>query len=197
MLDFFIDPPRWWYLLLGGFLVISGAVASQKQSKRATLAFGIAFFLMVLAFLVDKSRESPREEAVRRTFMIGASADAKNPEAFIEHVADTVTVHTADAPAGKSFTRAELRAHKFWDELRKHNVKVSVADFAREDVNVIDANTIEIGFLGKGTPQGLPTIPVYMKGTFTKQPDGAFKLSALKLYDHLDRKKLATVPGFP
>ncbi|MBM3979039.1 MAG: hypothetical protein FJ304_01905 [Planctomycetes bacterium] len=196
-MDFFIDPPRWWYLLLGGFLVISGAVASQKQSKRATLAFGVAFFLMLLAFLVDKSSESPREEAVRRTFMIGASADAKNPDAFVEHVADTVTVHTADAPAGKPLSRDELKKHPFWDLLRKNNVKVSVADFAREDVVEIDANTIEIGFLGKGTPQGLPTIPVYMKGTFKKQPGGSYKLSALKLYDHLDRKKLATVPNFP
>ncbi len=197
MPTFFADPPQWWYLLLGGFLVISGAVASQRRDRCVTLTFGVAFFLVLLAFLIDKTNESPREEAVRRTHMIGATADARNPDAFAEQLADKVTIYTAEAQQGKVFTRDELRMHPFWNVLRQNEVTISVADFSREDVNHIDENTTEIGFLGKGTPKGVPTIPVYVRSTFTKQPDGSRKLTAFKVYNHLERKQLATVPNFP
>ena len=197
MPTFIADPSQGLYLVLAALLVITGAVAAQKQGRRATVAFGVAFLLVLLVFVIDKTNESPREEAVRRVHMLAASADAKNPDAFGEHVADKVTVYTAEAQQGKEFTRDELKKHPFWGALQAHKVTVSVADFSREDVTVIDGNTVEIGFLGKGTPQGLPTIPVYMRAAFAKQPDGSRKLTALKAYHHLERKNLASVPNFP
>src|SRR5204863_60791 len=141
-------------------------------------AFGVAFLLMLVVFLIDRMNESPREEAVRRTQTLAMSADAKNPDVFAEQLADKVTIHTAEASQGKALTRDEIRKHPFWGTLRGFEVAVRTADFAREDVKEIDENTIEIGFVGKGTPRTLnQTIPFYLRGTFTKQPDGSRKLT--------------------
>lgn len=195
MPPFLADPPQWLYLVLGGLLVVTGAIAAQKQDRRTAIAFGIAFLLMLVVFLIDKTNESPREEAERRMHMLAMSADAKNPDTFAEHLADKVTIQTGNGE--KTLTRDEIKKHPFWGTLKSFDVTIAVADFSREDVKEIDENNVELGFVGKGTPRGNQTIPVYCRGTFTKQPDGSRKLTVLRVYDFLERKKLATIPGFP
>jgi hypothetical protein len=197
MPTFFADPPQWLYLLLGGLLLVTGVLAAQKQDRRTAIAFGIAFLLMMLVFLIDRMCESPREEAIRRTHMIAMAADAKNPDAFAEHLADEVTIYTFAAQQGKKLTREELKNHPFWGLLRTWRAKIEVSGFAREDVTEINDNAIEIGFVGKGAPEGGTMMPFYLRATFTKQPDGSFKLTAVRVYEFLDRNKLANVPGFP
>jgi hypothetical protein len=192
---FLADPPQWVYLVLGGLLVVTGAIAAQRQDRRTAVAFGIAFLLMLAVFLIDRTNESPREEAERRTHTLAMSADAKNPDAFAEHLADKVTIQTGNGE--KTLTRDEIKKHPFWGTLRGFDVTIAVADFSREDVKEIDENNVELGFVGKGTPKNMQTIPFYLRGTFTKQPDGSRKLTALRVYDFLERKKLATIPGFP
>src|SRR5215471_18766209 len=128
MPEFLADPPQALYLVLGGLLVITGAIAAQKQDRRAAIPFGIAALLMLLLFLIDRFSESPREEAVRRTHMMAMAADVKNPDALVEHVADKVTLADGDG-AGKPLTREELKHHSFWNMLRAQNVHVAVWDF--------------------------------------------------------------------
>lgn len=189
------DPPQWVYLVLGGLLVVTGAIAAQKQDRRAALAFGGAFLLMLLVFLLDKLFESPREEAVRRAYMIGLAADAKNPDMFLEHVADKVAVQT-DQGQTKTATRDELKKSQFWSLLKEYSVGVTVSGFSRDDVKQIDDNTIEIGFIAKGDLQG-KQIPVYARATFSKQPDGSYKLTAFKTFEFIDRTKAFPIPNFP
>ena len=45
MPTFLSDPPQIVYLLLGGLLVITGAIAAQKQDRRSAIPFSIAFLL--------------------------------------------------------------------------------------------------------------------------------------------------------
>jgi hypothetical protein len=194
MPTFFSDPPVWLYLLLGCALVVTGGIAAQYQDRRTTLSFGIAFFLLLLVFLLDRTNESPREEAIRRTHQMKMAADAKNPDAFVEHVADEVVLQGTGE--GKKLTREELKKHPFWNTLRAFDVSVDVWDFAREDVKDFGNGTIEIGFMGKGTPQNGKPIPVYLRATFMKQPDGSYKLTALRTFEPLDHTKPLTIPGF-
>jgi hypothetical protein len=196
MPTFITDPPQLVYLVLGGLLIVTGAIAAQKQDRRAVVPFGLAFLLMLVVFLIDKFNESPREEAVRRAHLMAMSADAKNPDALSEHVADRVTV-AAGNDTGKPVTKDELRKHPFWNTLRAANVHIAVWDFSREDVKEIDDTRVEIGFLAKGEVPGGQQIPVYVRATFGKQPDGSRKLTTLRTFEPLDRSKPLPIPMFP
>ncbi|VTR95496.1 unnamed protein product [Gemmata massiliana] len=189
------DPPPVLYLILAVALAVTGAIAAKRQDRKSAIPFGIAVLLLLLVFLIDRLYDSPREEAVRRLTEMGAAANAKNPDAFIKQVADKVSVQT-DASQTKVATRDELKKSGFWELLRQFRVTVSVSGFSRDDVKVIDDNTIELGFIAKAEADG-KTIPVYMRATFGKQPDGSFKLTALKAFEFIDRTKVFSIPSFP
>lgn len=195
MPSFVADPPQWIYLVLGGLLVLTGILAAQKQDRRAVVPFGIAFLLMLLVFLLDRVGESPREEAIRRTILMGMAADAKNPDAFVEHVAEKVEIQNAQGQMQPT-TREDLKKSHFWGLLRSFEVSVTVDTFSREDVKVINDNTIEIGFTAKGEAQQ-KRIPVYCRATYSKQPDGSYKMTAFKSFEFVDRTKAFPIPNFP
>ena len=196
MPSFLTDPPQVVYLLLGGLLVLTGAIAAQKQDRRATLAFGVAFLLMLLVFLLDKTSESPREEAVRRTNMMAQAADAKNPDAFGEHVADLVTIAAGNEP-GKTVTRDELKKSGFWAMLRQMNVHVAVWDFSRDTVKELGNDTVEIGFMAKGEISSGNQAMMYAKATFTRQSDGSMKMTALRTFHPTNHDEAFPIPNFP
>jgi hypothetical protein len=194
MPTFLSDPPMWLYLLLGGALIVTGAIAAQYQDRRSTLAFGIAFFLVLLVFLIDKTHESPREEAERRIYQMQMAINARNTDALAEHLADKVQIQGAGEP--KTLTREEMKTLPFWGTLKAYDVRVDVWDFSRDDVKELGNGAIEIGFLGKGTSGG-QMIPVYLRATFTKQSDGSYKLTALRTFEPLNRSQPFAIAGFP
>lgn len=200
MPTFLSDPPQTVYLVLGALLVVTGAIAAQKQDRRAVIPFAVTFFLMLAVFVIDRAVESPREEAVRRVHQMAMAADAKNahtfsPDAFGEHLADEVSIG-AEGQA-KTLSRDQLKSHHFWQMLRQANVHVAVWDFSRDDVKVLDDNTVEIGFMGKGELDGGQQIPVYCRARFSKQPDGSFKITSLRTFEPLDHSKPLLIPGLP
>lgn len=196
MPSFLIDPPQVVYLLLGGLLVVTGAIAAQKQDRRTTIVFGIAFLLMLLVFLLDKTSESPREEAVRRTNMMAQAADAKDPDAFVAHVAEKVTI-AAGNEAGKTVTRDELKKSGFWGMLRQMNVHVAVWDFSRDNVKELGNNSVEIGFMAKGEIASGNQAMMFAKATFTRQSDGSMKLTALRTFHPTNHDEAFPIPNFP
>lgn len=200
MPTFLSDPPQVLYLLLGGLLVITGLVAAQRQDRRSVIPFAGAFFLILVLFVIDRAVETPREEAVRRTQVLAMAADAQNagtfsPDVFGEQLADRVTVASGNE-TGKVLTRDEVKRHPFWNSLRGHSVHVAVWGFSRDDAKQINDNTVEIGFMGKGE-SGSNQIPAYVRATYTKQPDGSFKLSALRTFDPINHREGLPIPGFP
>lgn len=200
MPTFLSDPPQVLYLVLGGLLVITGLVAAQRQDRRSVIPFAGAFFLILVLFVIDRAVETPREEAVRRTQVLAMAADAQNagtfsPDVFAEQLADRVTVASGNE-TGKALTRDEVKRHPFWNVLRGHSVHVAVWGFSRDDAKQINDNTVEIGFMGKGE-SGSNQIPAYVRATYTKQPDGSFKLSALRTFDPINHREGLPIPGFP
>ncbi|MCI0701146.1 MAG: hypothetical protein L0241_08690 [Planctomycetia bacterium] len=194
MPTFLSDPPQFVYIILGLTLVVTAAIAAQKQDRKAILPFVAAFGLMLLVFLIDKFIESPREQSVRRAEMMAAAADAKNPDAFIEHIAETFEYQGEGEP--QKVKREDLKNSHFWSMLRQLNVRVVVWDFSRDDVKVIDDNTVEIGFMAKGEAQGKP-FPLYIRATFTKQSTGEFKLTKFRTFDPANHDKPVQIPQFP
>jgi hypothetical protein len=190
------DPPQVLYLLLGGLLIGTGFLAAQRQDRRALIAFAGAFCLMMLLFGIDQAVESPREEAVRRTYTMAMAADAKNPDAFVEQLADRVTIASGNEP-GKTLTREEVKTHPFWQTLRAFDVTINVKGFSRDDAKEINDSAVEIGFMGHGTPRGQNSIPVYVRFTYAKQSDGSFKLTTMRFFDPVNHKQGFPIPGFP
>ena len=195
------DPPQVLYLILGGVLVVAGLVATQRQGRRALVVFAAVFFLILALFLIDRVVETPREEAVRRTQVLAMAADAKNPgtfsrDVFAEQLAEKVTIASGNE-TGKTLTRDEVKKHPFWQTLQTFNVHVAVWGFSRDDVKQLDDKTVEIGFMGKGEIDGGKQIPAYVRATYSKQPDGSFKLSALRTFDPINHKEGLPIPGFP
>jgi hypothetical protein len=174
------DPAPALYLILLAIVLVLGAILARYQDRRSLIRFGIALAVLLLLYLIDKTNESPREEAVRRIQAMAQAADQKQPDAFVEHVAETVE-YRGSTEKPTRLTKAELRASPFWEMLRQWDVRVAVWDFSRDDVKAVDENTMEIGFSAKGEAQGKP-IPLYMRATFRKQPDGAWKLAAFASY---------------
>jgi len=196
MPTFLIDPPQIVYLLLGGLLVITGGLAVQKQDRRALIPFVIAFLLMLLVFLLDKTGESPREEAARRTYMMALAADAKDPDAFVAHVADTIVVQTAQGQT-KTVTRDELKKSGFWEMLRQHNIHVAVWDFSREHVKDFGNGTVEIGFMAKGELPDHNQQMIYVRTTFARQSDGSLKMTAFRSFHPTNHDEAFPIPNFP
>jgi hypothetical protein len=189
------DPPQTLYLILGGVVVVTAAIAARRQDRRSLAVFGVALTLLLLVWIIDRAVESPREEAVRRVNEMVHAADSHNPEAFVAHLADTVEYKGVDAP--RTMTREQVRNSQFWSQLRTFGVHVAAWDFSRDDVKEIDANTVEIGFLAKGEAQGRQ-FPVYIRATFARQADGQFKLTRFATYEPMKRTNEAiNIPNFP
>ena len=197
MPTFISDPPQALYIVLALALVVTGGLAAQRQDKRAAVPFGVAFLLMVAVFVLDRVFESPREEAVRRSFQMAVAADAKNPDAFAEHLADTFEFAYGNEQP-KPINREEFKKSPFWALLKQHNPKIYAENFSRDDVKQIDDNTVEIGFMAKGEAGGTP-YRAYVRATYRKQPDGTMKLVLVRLFDPIDHSKPppVTIPNFP
>ena len=194
MPTFLIDPAPAFYLVLLAFAIVTGTIAARYQDRSSSIRFGIALAVLLLAYLIDKSFESPREEAVRRVQAMAQAADAKNPDAFVEHLADSFEYRGGEKPT--TVKRDEMRTVPFWEMLRQINARVTVWDFSRDDVKQVDANTIEIGFSGKGESGGTPIL-LYMKATFRKQPDGQWKLTAIASFKFENHNEALAIPNFP
>src|SRR6185312_1811587 len=180
MPTFLSDPAPAFYLVLLAFVVITAAVAGRNQDRRSIIRFAIALAALLVVYGIDKAVESPREEAVRRIQAMADAADAKNPDRFVEHLADSVEFRNSAKPV--VLKKEAVHNLPFWSVLRQYNVTVRVWDFSRDDFRRIDDNNLEVGFSAKGETEG-KMIPIYMKGEFKKQPDGKWKLTAFASYD--------------
>lgn len=190
MPTFLSDPAPGFYLILVAFVLIAGVMAARKQDRRNLATLGVALAILLIVFAIDWFAESPQEEAVRRVQEMAAAANAKTPDAFVAHIADKVEFHTGGTPATR--TKEEVRTSHFWGMLQQLGVEVVVWDLnARE----IDANTVEIGFMGKG--KAGQEFPVYIRGTFAKQPDGQYRLTKFASFNPLKHDEPLPIPNFP
>lgn len=192
---FLSDPPLAGYLVLIAAVLALAAVWLNKRDRRSLIGLAAAAVLLTLVFLIDRVAESPREEAVRRAKGMAAAADAKDPAAFVVHLADTIEYSGEGQP--RKITKDQVRNSGLWGLLKQHSVHVAVWDFARADVKQPDDNTVEIGFMGKGeTPDG-KMYPVYVRATYAKQSDGTFKMTTFGTFSPTNRDEPLPIPNFP
>jgi hypothetical protein len=196
MPTFLSDPPSAVYLILAAAVLVSGLVWFNRRDRKSLLAFAAVLLVAGLVVLLDFLFESPREESVRRVKAMMKAADAHDSEAFVSHLADKLQYKGESGPA-VTITREQIRRAGFWELLRQHNAHVAAWDFSRADVVESGPDSVEIGFLAKGEAQD-KQFPMYFRATFTRQPDGQMKLTALASFDPVKRtNERKTIPYFP
>lgn len=189
MPTFFSDPSLSLYLVLAVAFVIALAVWSRKRDRKSLLA-ALAFGLLLLALvLVDRSFESPREQANRRVQLMADAATARDPDRFVEQLSDSFSYRGA--------TKQQMRTSGLWTTLRNFNARVAVWGFGKGEFEEIGENEIEIGFYAKGeSPQGFRMY--FMKARFVRDPDGQFRAKTVKFYaPEGGRTNEDPPPGFP
>jgi hypothetical protein len=195
MLTFLSDPSFSVYLVLAAAFLITFAVWFANRSRRSLAALGVVVGVIAILLAIDLLVESSREEAVRRAQAMVKAADTRDREVFLSHVADTVEYRGESAPV--TVTRDQLRKSQMWGVLEQYKAHVAAWDFSRHDVQEIDDNTIEIGFLAKGEAQG-QQVPMYFRAKFARQGDGQMKLVALASFDPMKRiNERKNIPYFP
>ena len=195
MPTFLSDPPFSVYLVLVAVVLVAFAVWFSNRSRRSLAVLAGASALLAVVFLIDMLFESTREEAVRRAQAMVKAADARDTEAFVSHIADKFEYRGEGQPV--TVTRDQLRKAPFWEVLKQYKIHVAAWDFARADVEHINDDTVEIGFLAKGEGQG-QQVPIYLRARFARQADGQMKLTAIASFDPLKRvNERKTIPYFP
>lgn len=173
------DPPPALYLVLLAIAVVTGALAARNQDRRSLIRFAVALAVLLAFYLIDKTNESPYEEAVRRVQAMAQAADAKNPEAFVEHMADSIEYRGSGNPT--RITNQEFRTHPFWAMLRHNDVRVAVWNFSLPEDQPADG--LEVKFSAKGESGGSPAM-MDIRAQFRKQQDGAWKLAGFTSYKY-------------
>src|SRR5579872_4774100 len=185
MPTFLSDPPFILYAILVLATIASLGVWFNKRTRVTLIVFGCCLAALLLLFLIDRLFESPREESVRRVQEMAKAIDDRNTDAFLSHIADNFE-YQGENGQPTPVSRQYLRQSGIWPVLKQYNVHVGVWDFTRDDVTVVDENTIEIGFLGKAEAEGKQA-PMYFRARFTRQADGQMKLTRLASYDPMKR----------
>jgi hypothetical protein len=189
------DPSFSVYLVLAAVVFVAFAVWFANRTRRSLAVLVAAVAVLAVVFLIDTLFESTREEAVRRAQAMVMAADARDTEAFVSHVAEKFEYRGEGEPV--TVTRDQLRKSQMWEVLRQYDVHVAAWDFARADVEHINDDTVEIGFLAKGEGQG-KQVPIYLRAKFARQADGQMKLVAVASFDPLKRvNERKTIPYFP
>lgn len=189
------DPTDAFYVVL--FVMALVAVALWVRSRDRKSRFGAIAAVVVFALFVlcDRLFESPREESVRRVNAMVEAANARNPDAFAEHLADTVE-YRGEGQA-KPITAVELKKSGVWEVLKRENVRIAAWGFDRSDAKEIDADTVEVGFLAKGVAHG-KEMPLYFRATFRREPGGAMKLRSFSSFDPMKGTNAPmNIPHFP
>jgi hypothetical protein len=194
MPTFLSDPAPVFYAVLFAFVGITGAIAARNQGRKSLLRFGAALAVLALLYGIDRLFESPREDANRKISEMVNAVDTRNPDAFVQNIADVVGYRGGSQPV--LVKRDEIRHSHFWVMIRQLDVHVTKPAFSRDQVKQIDPDTIEVGFSVAGIAQER-RFPVYIRATFKKQSDGQLRLTAIASYNHINRNELLQIPNFP
>lgn len=188
MPTFLADPSPTLLLILGVAAIAAAAVWFSRRTRRPGIVALVLFGLLALLLFLDKTFESPREEAVRRVNAMCAAATASNPDRFVEHVSKSFSLNGAN--------RDRLRTAGAWALIRQHGAVITASGFSRDDVEYVGDNELTIGFMSKGEAQsGL--LLKYTKAKFVKEPDGAWRMAGVQFFDPINTKQADSVPGFP
>ena len=184
------DPSSTLYFVLAVIVVITGAFWIKNRTRPTLIAFAGSAALLLGLFLIDRLIESPREEASRRVEAMAAAATAANPDAFLENISKSFNYKGAD--------RERLRQSGAWGLIRQHQARVAVWGLGHDDYSRPNDNEVEVGFYAKAQTPSNEALLRYVKATFVKDPDGAYRLKTFKFFSPgINGRAEDPIPQFP
>jgi ABC-type nickel/cobalt efflux system permease component RcnA len=187
---FLSQPPTALYLVLAVGFVIALAVWYRRRDKKSLLAMSGFGAILLGIYLVDRSAESPREQANRRAQAMAEAATAQDRARFLEQLSDSFNYNGAN--------KEKMRTSGMWDLIRNYNARIAVWGFGTPDYVEHGENEIEIGFYVKGESPGHLPLTRFIRARFVRDPDGQFRAKTVKFYSTdggLNRED--PPPGFP
>jgi uncharacterized membrane protein len=185
MPTFLSDPPPALYLTLLLAALIAGGLWARYRRRSLLVAAGVVVALLVLLFALDRTNESPREQAVRRVNDMAAALTAKNWQGFSEHVSESF-----DANGMK---KADLR--RGFDLGVQHGVRAVAWEFGLAEPVTYTDESVVIRFDAKAeTPSGAP-LAKHIQATFAKDPDGQFRMRSFATFNIVQKKVAEPIPG--
>ncbi len=119
-----------------------------------------------------------------------AAATAGDGPGFARHLSERAAIQGAD--------RERVRSSAVWALVRRHEARVSVSGFDRDDARAGSEAEIEIGFLTRAEADG-GAEDRYTVAGFVRDPDGRLRVRTLRFYDPVSRRRGGEqpLPGFP
>lgn len=185
---FLADPSPALLLLLGIAALVAFGVWFRWRNKKVLIAAVALLLLLGVTLLLGSMYESPREEAERRINLMCQAASDYNGGKFVEHVSTSFALGTIN--------REGLKNHPAWMVAKNYKAKVTASGFRRDDFQQISNTECVIGFVGKAEADGMPLLR-YTKATFTKDPDGVWRLKGMEFYNAINTKQAEPIPYFP
>lgn len=192
MPTFLSDPSRNFYLILAICVLVSGAVAYLRRTRKPMIVFLVIGLVTLAVVLCDYFVESPREQGVRRVKDMATTATRVERDAFLANLSESFQY--------KGAGRDAIRRSGFWEQIRRFNARIAVWGFDQADTEYRPGE-VEFGFYGKGEAQGefKGTVIYYIRTTFVRDPDGEYRLKTMAFFDvaGINGRTPATIPGFP
>ncbi len=187
MPTFLSDPSAATYAIMAVMVFVTGVMAAKSRKKKQVIPFALGAAALLALFLIDHFTESPREAVAHKIAAMNAAGQKKDYASLLTNVSDTFTAAGLNKARLKELGE---RANAFGVE------GVSLWDATRANYREIDATTAEQGFLVQAVGSRVDS-QRYAVGTFKKEADGEWRLTAVKLYNPLQRTNgpEETVPG--
>lgn len=186
---FFSDPSPTSYVIVAIMVAVLAGnyLRSQRRRDLLPLIGGVAVLLAV--FLIDRFVESPREESMRRMQEMSAASASKKWDDMFKNVSESFAYKGAN---GGTTDKKALR-----EKVRSVEAMIDkgfvVWDFTRSDFRQIDDKNAEIGF--RAQVKERPETVHYVKATFTKDPDGQWRMAGFTCYEPINTKERRSIPG--
>jgi len=192
MLTSLSDPSPTLYAVLAILAAILGGLWVRSRSRGDLIRFAIGLAALVIVFLIDRFVESPREQASRKIEEIAKATQEKKWDEMFKHFSPSFKYKTlGSVEIDRKAIEGPIRLVEGQTDFKG----IAVWDLHRADFRPIDDKNISIGF--RAQVRDMPVSQSWIIATFTKDPDGEWRMSGFTRYDFAkqDRSAPIGIPG--
>jgi hypothetical protein len=181
------------YIVLASVAFVCLLCWKQVPRRIYLIAFGVAAALMLLYFLLDRSKETDREQIQRKVEVMAGSVRAGNVDAIFAHISEDFRVGSRNREGFRQFADEHIRSHRVEE--------VIVWDFQFPDdfrapaqVGGRDTQIAQVSFLVRARGSFGEAAPERCQAQFVRDRDGQWRLLTFELHNAVDNS-LVPIPG--
>jgi hypothetical protein len=185
MPHFLSDPPPAAYVVLVLAALVGGGLWYRYRRRMLLMGVAILVTLFILLSLMAVSFESPREQSNRRVREMAQALTEKNWAKFADHVSESFDAN--------GLKKADLK--KGFDLGVQYNLRVVAWEFALAEPVTYTDDTVVIRFDAKAEARSGEQLAKHFQATFTKDPDGQFRMTSFTPFNYVQKKLAEPIPG--